>query len=356
MLIRNVARLTTISLLLFFQCVPSSFAATEVQSYDQLVKAIRQTRQANQMRVQQSKVREAWETGRLIDAHVLRHKERAEYDKQVIPRLAKDLGSSTTELYFMLKFARAYPILSTSTELTWSDYRELLSLKDPAKRAEVSEKAAREKWDTQRIRSEVKRLNQLARTGVEPPAERLAAKPGILHTYRVISGTEDGELLLDLGFFNYYKPAQKISFQEKDILEVVRDGEYKKLENVTEDVLYTYEIQVLDIIDGDTIAVVINLGFGFRTVQKLRFRGIDAPEIGTADGVEAKKALEEMLKKTKKTILVRTVKSDKYDRYLADIFIDQSSQTADRGLKGNSNFLYVNQKLVDDGFAVIVES
>ncbi|MDD5226313.1 MAG: DUF1016 N-terminal domain-containing protein [Candidatus Omnitrophica bacterium] len=312
----------------------------QVQTYDELLVAIRQARQAGQVRVEQSKVREAWETGKLIDEHVLQHKERAEYGARVIERLAKDLGSSRTELGYMLAFARAYPICPTSGELTWSDYRELLSLKDAGKRAEVSEKAAREKWDTKRIRSEVKRLNQLARTGVEP-TERLTAKPGILHAYRVVPGLEEGELLLDLGFSNYYKPTSKIPFQEKDILEIVWGGEYKKLKNVTEDVLFTYEIQVLDVIDGDTIAAVIDLGFGFRTVQKLRLRGIDAPEIATADGVEAQNALEEMLEKTKKPILIRTVKSDKYDRYLADVFVDST---------------YVNQKLVDGGYAVIVEA
>jgi len=363
-MIRGGMRVAVISFLLFFQCVSPNFAA-QVQTYDELVKAIRAARQESQQRIEQSKVREAWETGKLIDEHVLLHKERAEYDKQVIPRLAKDLGSSTTELYFMLKFARAYPILSTSKELTWSDYRELLSLKDAAKRTEVSEKAAREKWDTKRIRSEVKRINQIARTGTES-SERLTAKPGILHAYRVVAGLEEGERVLDLGFSNYYKPVEKISFQPEEILQVVWGGEYKKLKNATGEVLFTYEIQILDIIDGDTIKAVIDLGFGFRTVQTLRLRGIDAPEIATADGKAAKEFLESVianptgvkqsqdkkiaasqkarLAMTKPKILIRTVKSDKYDRYLADIFLTDP--------KGKS--IYLNNLLLEKGLAVKV--
>lgn len=382
MLIRDVSRFVVISFLLFFQCVSSSFAASApvpneqvrrsddlgqssaatVQAYDELVKAIRATRQESQQRIEQSKVREAWETGKLIDEHVLLHKERAEYGARVIERLAKDLGSSATELGYMLKFARMYPIAPTSGELTWSDYRELLSLKDSAKRTEVSEKAAREKWDTKRIRSEVKRINQLTQTGTEP-SERLSAKPGILHAYRVVAGLEDGERVLDLGFSNYYKPVEKITFQPDDILEVVwgapnpnglvqsrkeldvpvRSGEYKKLKDAGEDVLYTYKIEVLDIIDGDTIKAVIDLGFGFRTVQTLRLRGIDAPELPTADGKAAKEFLEKLLAPSSK-VLIRTVKSDKYDRYLADIFMTDE--------KGKEQ--YLNNLLLEKGYAVRV--
>jgi hypothetical protein len=71
--------------------------------------AICQTRAASAQRietlVEQEKVREAWEIGQLIDEHVLQHKERAAYGEQVIIRLAKDLGSSETELKYMLQFA-----------------------------------------------------------------------------------------------------------------------------------------------------------------------------------------------------------------------------------------------------------
>jgi len=40
-------------------------------------------------------------------------------------------------------------------------------------------------------------------------------------------------------------------------------------------------------------------------------------------------------------VLIKTSKSDKYDRYLADVFV---------------NKIYVNQKLVDEGYAMRVQS
>jgi endonuclease YncB( thermonuclease family) len=44
--------------------------------------------------------------------------------------------------------------------------------------------------------------------------------------------------------------------------------------------------------------------------------------------------------KTNAPILIKTVKSDKYDRYLADVFVGDT---------------YINQKLVEQGLAVVVE-
>src|SRR3989338_9351743 len=112
-----------LSFLLILQFSSPFFSAqAEVQTYDELVRAIREVRTASQKRIDQAinqeKVREAWETGKLIDTHVLQHKKRADYDKQVIVRLARDLGTSERELRYKLEFARAYPIRPTSAALT----------------------------------------------------------------------------------------------------------------------------------------------------------------------------------------------------------------------------------------------
>ncbi|MDD5217693.1 MAG: DUF1016 N-terminal domain-containing protein [Candidatus Omnitrophica bacterium] len=106
-----------------------------VETYDQLLSAIRQTRADSQSRIEsaaeQEKVREAWETGKLIDEHVLRHQERADYGGQVIQRLSQDLGTGKRELYYMLQFARMYqnvPIVTVPSQLSWAHYRELLAV------------------------------------------------------------------------------------------------------------------------------------------------------------------------------------------------------------------------------------
>lgn len=109
------------------------------------------------------------------------------------------------------------------------------------------------------------------------------------------------------------------------------------------------------------LKVAIPLGFGFTTVQKLRLRGLDAPEIQTADGEEARAFLEERLLKAKTPVLIRTVKSDKYDRYLADIWValapngqGRLRQEPDVPVRADG-YIYVNQELLDEGLAVRFE-
>jgi len=127
-----------LSFLLIFTLVPQGLSTPQVATYDGLLHAIRETRAASQARitalVEQEKVREAWETGKLIDEHILLNKERAQYGERVLQRLSFDLGMSQTELSFMLQFARAYPINWPANELSWSHYQALLSLNDPKER------------------------------------------------------------------------------------------------------------------------------------------------------------------------------------------------------------------------------
>lgn len=344
--------MSLLSWLIFFLSFAQPLFAVETpelpkaETYEQLVTAIRQVRSASQIRleelVEHEKIREAWETGKLIDEHVLLHEERADYDKQVLLRLSKDLLTSDRELYYMLAFARAYPISPPASKLSWSDYRDLLSIKDDQERKEITQQAEKENWKRDRIRGEVRKRNS---GKPEKPEEKLSAEPGKLYTYRIVkaeSGRDKGERVVDLGFSNYYKPKEKINLKEGTIV-TLKVGKKRDTLRRTPDLkkadLFTYNAYVRHVIDGDTFTAQIDLGFGIATVQKLRLRGLDAPEILTADGQEAKKYLEKRLRSVS-PILIRTEKSDKYDRYLADVFVKEE---------------YVNQALVGQGLALVVE-
>ena len=74
-----------------------------------------------------------WHTGKYIVEYELKGKDRAEYGKQLLVNLAKDLtarngkGFSRSSLVYMRKFYLAFPICETvSHKLTWSHYFELL--------------------------------------------------------------------------------------------------------------------------------------------------------------------------------------------------------------------------------------
>src|SRR6056300_186818 len=63
-----------------------------------------------------------------------------------------------------------------------------------------------------------------------------------------------------------------------------------------------YEVKVLKVVDGDTVDVDINLGFGIvLTDERVRILGIDTPESRTSDKIEkvfglaAKARLKELL-------------------------------------------------------------
>jgi len=336
-------------ILALFLAPPVSFAKSpDVQTYDQLVQAIREVRSASQKRIEQAveqeKVREAWETGKLIDEHILQHKERADYGKHVIVRLAKDLGSSQTELSYMLQFARAYPIYPRGDKLSWSHYRSLLVINDSAERKTLARKAEKEGWSRDRLRGEVRRRQASQKgTAEETSAEVLTATPGKPGTYRVVKahyGKQPNQLVLDLGFSNYYRPPGKFPFQEGNLV-TENKGRLKRTKEASEKDLFTFPATVIQVIDGDTLTAAVNLGFGFTTVQTLRLRALDAPEMDSADGREAKAWLTSAVASGTKpsSVLIKTVRSDKYDRYLADVWVGET---------------YLNQKLIDQGLAVRV--
>jgi endonuclease YncB( thermonuclease family) len=102
--------------------------------------------------------------------------------------------------------------------------------------------------------------------------------------------------------------------------------------------LYTYRAYLDYVIDGDTVVLYVDLGFDTFSRQKLRLRGIDTPELKTPEGEKAKTFVEEILKKAK-IITIKTYRKDKYDRYLADIFV-------------GSKEIFLNQKLLDEKLAV----
>ena len=100
------------------------------------------------------------------------------------------------------------------------------------------------------------------------------------------------------------------------------DGGVRKVDNATKDQLFTYAATVRKIVDGDTLTVALAVAPGFTHQLKLRLRGIDCPEIATAAGRAAKAFVDDLLRPGDE-VIISTTKPDKYDRYLADVFIGQ---------------------------------
>ena len=106
--------------------------------------------------------------------------------------------------------------------------------------------------------------------------------------------------------------------------------------------MYEYSATLVKIVDGDTVDVLIDLGFNTTKKERVRLLGIDTPESATKDlaekklGIEAKEYIIQWF--TKNTpFRLQTTKDDKYGRILG-VFT---------GLDGKT----LNTRLVDEGYA-----
>jgi micrococcal nuclease len=97
--------------------------------------------------------------------------------------------------------------------------------------------------------------------------------------------------------------------------------------------LYSYKATVIRVIDGDTIEVMIDLGFNTWSSKTIRLNGINAPESRTRDvdtkkkGLASKDRLIEILQNNGNKLNIISRGIDKYGRCLADIFVDQFEES-----------------------------
>jgi micrococcal nuclease len=111
--------------------------------------------------------------------------------------------------------------------------------------------------------------------------------------------------------------------------------------------MYQYYVrEIKSVVDGDTIDVVIDLGFNVLFEQRVRLAGIDTPESRTSDkfekslGLESKEYLKKQLKEAK-SIIIKTEKmdsSEKYGRILGWLYVNGDTES-------------VNDKMINDGYA-----
>ena len=121
--------------------------------------------------------------------------------------------------------------------------------------------------------------------------------------------------------------------------------------------MYQYKAQVKAVIDADTIDVLIDLGFGVHTMQRLRLYGIDAPEMRSEAGKIAKEYVKSVLLGADASmfVYVRTIKDkkDKYGRKLAVVYWCESD-LIHYGYESKIEMmsLSLNWQIVQNGHAV----
>ena len=115
--------------------------------------------------------------------------------------------------------------------------------------------------------------------------------------------------------------------------------------------MYTYNIELLKIIDGDTIDAKIDLGFDVTIKKRVRFSGVNTPECRTKDleekakGLAAKDRVKQLLEGSK-TIQLTSYGVGKFGRCLGEIHIDVVDGKEKMTLES------LNELLIKEGHAV----
>jgi endonuclease YncB( thermonuclease family) len=302
---------------------------------------------------ERQKVLSHWAIGRKINTYFNTHELPRGTIGQFYLGLAKDLDMNNRTLEQCEQFFRYFPKLETHPNIKWSHYRFLLVEPDPAKREAWIRRIKKEKIPADQLRLVLMPASKnegLLEIDLKNPVR------GKLYTYRILRAQDidnfDVPWFVDLGFAARKEaPDSKGALNNKYLYtsEKTEDGYCLKAVHAKAEELFTFRGILRRVIDGDTLLVAIDQGFSYWNEQRLRLKGIDAPELDTLAGQRAKKWLEDELKHSK-DLVVKTYKTDQWDRYLVDAFyIPKEKDMALVAAEGT----WLNGRMVEEGIAKI---
>ena len=129
---------------------------------DQIKSLLEASRQKVAVEVNTTLLHTYWQIGRLICEYEQSDAVRAEYGKQTLKVLSKELtnefgkGFSVSNIQFMRRFYQTYQIQQTpSVKLSWSHYCELLSISDSDKRSFYEKEAVNANWSVRELKRQI---------------------------------------------------------------------------------------------------------------------------------------------------------------------------------------------------------
>lgn len=103
---------------------------------------------------------------------------------------------------------------------------------------------------------------------------------------------------------------------------------------------YVYKADIISVYDGDSCKAIVDLGMRISVEINIRLAGINAPEVRGANrmkGLQARDYLRGLI--LMKSVIIKTYKdkTEKYGRWLADVYLDQVN---------------INELMVKQGYAI----
>ncbi|MDD5227058.1 MAG: DUF1016 N-terminal domain-containing protein, partial [Candidatus Omnitrophica bacterium] len=327
--------------------------------------------------VRRSLLEAGWKTGQWIVEVEQKGEIKAAYGTGLLAQLSEDLtrrlgtGFCKRHLERMRAFYLRHPKAAPAPQLSLSHHLALLPVHDEKRRLALEKRAEKEGLNRDSLRTLVRHelVREAVAENLRKTPEKLAASVellkvpmlGLLNTYSLVDSgdvawPEKDLLLFDHGFKGYRKltPGETRGRKAGDIVEWT-GTRLLKVRGAAKPG-YTYKAFLKEVIDGDTLWVVLDAGMREVRKEKLRLRGIDCPELNTVEGQKAKKFLEKVLEGVPSLTIISS-KSATYDRFEADVFYPDPQNAGRSNPPGNvadnqSNLIYLNNVLLESGYAV----
>ena len=109
---------------------------------------------------------------------------------------------------------------------------------------------------------------------------------------------------------------------------------------------YVYHAKLIQVTDGDTLDLELDVGFGIKFDATVRLENINAPELDTPPGKRARDFIAQKLQGA--YLVVETKKQGKYGRYIAKVFYHRTRKDYREILQYGS---LINNVMIEAGHA-----
>ncbi len=285
------------------------------KTYKEILEKVLLSIAQTQNEIVRSKVEMAWRIGKVIDES-LPKKRAKEYGKNLVALLEKDTEISSTVLYKMRNFYKAYPELpKDDAQLNWSHYRVLAGVKEKDKRKTLEDLTKENRWSGDELQ---KQITKNKKKSVEAPKlKTIQPNRGVVSAYKIVEVFGSDKKFFDCGFGIFSEVKSELP---KDVKVVFVDGSKITESSAKPEQVYTYKAYLKRLVDGDTIHANIDLGFGIFHEEIIRLAKINAAEGKSDEGKSVSAELQKIFDSVPFFIL-KSIKTDIYNRYVCDIFL-----------------------------------